>query len=131
MDSTAQSTSNQKAAATMEALDKIRQDLAIHCDTVISSLDTFSGRTDPSRLSSNQMPSGDEQRNEEIWNPESSNRGEYTLSLLFEVFFSKLWVYEEYVFVYKIAFTKMNLPQSSFYINPENNDEGNLLLVWA
>lgn len=98
MDTVSSVQPSQQAKATMEALEKVRKDLSVHCDAVFQAIEhsnrnsasqAVDGNTAPSLeqhiqpLSSPQSPS-----ESTIWNPESStNRGKYRFSY-FKKFYS-------------------------------------------
>lgn len=86
MDTVSSHQPSQQAKATMEALEKVRKDLSVHCDTVFQAIEnsnrnsqTVDSSTAPS-LEQHMQPLSSPQTPIEstIWNPESSaNRGKY------------------------------------------------------
>lgn len=89
---------SQQAKATMEALEKVRMDLSVHCDAVFQAIENANrnsaaqavdGNTAPSLEQHMQPLSSPQTPNESsTWNPESStNRGKYRFSFLKFSFF--------------------------------------------
>lgn len=91
MDTVSSVQPSQQAKAIMEALEKVRMDLSVHCDAVFQTIENSNrtsaspavdGNTAPSREQHLQPLSSPQPPNESTaWNPESSiNRGKYRFS---------------------------------------------------